>query len=117
MKTYIIIKADTNDADYVSEKNEISKENLEIITPVIAAIKEFNEDKSIKYQKYNWWNIEGRDTKPQFLSPKERYVDSGKCSQKALDYFYQYCPSGGENGVHSIESIELLEVVNEIKLL
>lgn len=117
MKKYLIIKADTNDADYVTAKNEISDEDLEMISPVIQAIQEFDTDESIKYQKYNWWSIDGgRDTKPQYMSPYERYVKSGKCSEEAMDYFMGYVPYF-EGGIHTIESIELLEVVNETKLL
>jgi len=94
------------------------REELEIIMPVINAIKEFDEDKTITYQKYNWWNVNhsNRDNE-QYMSPEKRYVKSGKCSQEAMDYFYDYCPSGGEDGIHTIESIEIIEVINEIKLL
>ncbi len=116
MKKYIIIKADTNDADYVSSKHEIDEKTLEIIMPVIEAIEEFDEDKSIKYQKYNWWNCDGRDSKPQYMTPTERYVNSGKCSEEAMDYFCELIPYF-EGGIHTIESIEILEVINEIKLL
>jgi len=114
MKKYIIIKADTNDADYVTSKNEITDETLEIILPVIKAIEAYDNDKSIKYQKYNWWKLDYRyEDKP---TPKELYVDTGKCSQEAFDYFNELTPYF-EHGIHTIESIELLEVVNEIKLL
>lgn len=118
MKKYIIIEADTNDADYVREKNEITDEELEIIKPVIQAIKDFNEDESIKYQKYNWWAVDsGRERdKEQFMSPYDRYVKSGKCSEEAFDHFNDFRPYH-EYGIHTIESIEILEVSNEYSLL
>lgn len=118
MKKYVIIEADTNDADYVSEKNEISQEDLDLIMPVINAIKEFNEDKSIKYQKYNWWYIDSskeRD-KEEYMSPHKRYVESGKVTQEQFEAFWEYTPYF-EGGIHTIESVEILEVVNEYKLL
>lgn len=115
MKKYLIITADTNDADYVREKTEITDEELEVITPVIEAIKAYDNDKTIKYQKWNWWRIDNsyRDNP----TPEKLYVENGKCTQEALEIFESYVPSGGDNGVHTIESIELLEVVNEIQLL
>lgn len=114
MKKYIIIKADTNDADFIQEKHEITDEALEYIKPVIQAIKDYNEDSSIKYQKWNWWTIdEGSKNRP---SPQKLYVDSGKCTQDQLEAFYELCP-GGEDPIHSIESVEILEVINETKLL
>lgn len=118
MKKYIIITGDTNDGDYISEKTQISDENLEIIKPVIKAIKDYNEDKTITYQKWNWWDIKDynnrRDnSKP---TPKELYLNTGKCSQEAFDIFNDYIPHD-EYGIHSIDSIELLTVIEEQKLL
>ncbi len=112
MKKYIIIKADTNDADYITSKHLITDTELEIIQPIIKAIKDYTEDTSIKHQKWNFWRI-GNNDNP---SPKELYVDSGKCTQESLDYFNDFRPHG-EHGIHSIESIELLEVFKEQRLL
>lgn len=117
MKQYILIKADTNDADYINSKHDISdisSEDIENIKSVVNAIKEYTNDKSIKYQKWNWWMMES--SKKDRPSPTELYVDSGKCTQKALDYFDDLCPSD-EFGIHSIKSVEILIVQEEIKLL
>lgn len=121
MKKYLLIKADTNDGDYIDSRNEITDEELAIILPVIKAIKEFDDDPTIKYQKYNWWEI-GRNSyreqnKEQYQSPKERYLDTGKITEEAFNYFSDFLPSMGEYPIHTIESIELIEVVNETKLL
>ena len=114
MKKYIIIKADTNDADYVQEKHEVTDDILRELMPVINAIKEYTDDKSITYQKWNYWAIEWHDRgKP---TPKELYVDTGKCTLEQLELFDQYLPYA-EHGIHSIESVEILEVSNEYKLL
>lgn len=118
MKKYIIIKADVNDGDYISSKHEITDENLEIVKPIIQAINEFNEDKSIKYQKYNWWTMDdhSRGSSPeQYLSPEERYKD--KVSQEAFDYFNELLPYMDNENIHTIESIELLEVSKQERLL
>lgn len=50
-------------------------------------------------------------------TPKELYVDTGKVTQEVLDLFNENYTPHGEYGIHSIESIELLEVSNEYKLL
>ena len=44
MKKYIIITADTNDADYVTEKHEITDEQIESIQDMIRAIKNCKEE-------------------------------------------------------------------------
>lgn len=111
MKKYIIIKADTNDADYIQEKHEITNEQLIEIMPVIKAIKDYTEDKSINHQKMNYWTISRRHP-----SPEELYVNTGKCTEESFRLFDELIPYC-EDGIHTIESIEILEVVNEIKLL
>jgi hypothetical protein len=113
MKKYIIIKADINDGDYISRKTEIDEETLNIIMPVINAIKEYNEDKSIKKQKFNWYCLKNKDSE----SPEELYVKSGKVTEEALDYFWERLPSLDNESIHTIESIELLEVIKETDLL
>jgi len=112
MKKYLIIKADTNDADYITSQNEVTDEDLELIFPVIKAIEDYNNDKSIKRQKYNFWNVESNRNP----DPYQLYVETGKCKQEEMDAFMEYCPTS-EYGIHIIESIELLEVVKETKLL
>lgn len=111
MKKYIIIQADTNDADYISNKSEITDEELEIIMPVIKAIRAYEDDETIKKQKWNW-DVEGNKD----LTPDERYLKSGLVTEEAFDYFNEFCPHSGDTPVHSIDSIELLEVINETKL-
>jgi hypothetical protein len=112
MTKYIYIKADTNDADYISEMKQITDEELEIIKPVIQAIKEYDKDKSIKKQKYNWWDIESS----RHPAPEKLYIESGKVTQEQLDAFREYIPYG-EHGVHTIEEITLYNVESEEELL
>ena len=96
MKKYIIITADTNDGDYVIEKSEITDEQIIKITPIIEALKLNDGDFTT--------NEMGNSGEKQFGS------------FLGYELFRQFCPSG-EYGIHTIESIEILEVVNEIKLL
>jgi hypothetical protein len=113
MKKYIVITADTNDGDYVSEKTPIGDEDLAVIQPVIDAIKEYTETDHGK-QVWNWWAVDSsRQDNP---TPKELYLDSGKCTEEAFDVFNSFVPYF-EGGVHTIVSIEVLEVTNEYSLL
>lgn len=112
MKKYILIKADVNDGDYISSKNEITDEDIELIKPIIDAIKEYDNDKSIKRQKWNW-DINGYNDQ----DPNQRYVKSGKCSLESFDYFNDLLPFMDNQDIHTIESIEILVVSEEIKLL
>ena len=103
MKKYLIIKADMNDGDYVSEKNLVSDEQLKELMPIIKAIKACKED-------HNWPNYDGADK-----DFKELY--EGILTDRQIDLMMYYTPSGGDGGIHTIESIELLEVSKETKLL
>jgi len=55
MKKYIVIKADTNDGDYVSEKSEITDYQIEQIKPLIEAIKNFQP--YVGYTKRNTFSL------------------------------------------------------------
>ena len=108
MKKYIIITADTNDADYVSEKTEITDDDIELIKPIIEAIKNTPKDK-------NGWghNYETGEAVDKASAQKlYGHLDN-------FDLFDEFVPSGDPNypGVHTIKSIQILEVVNEITLL
>lgn len=110
MKKYITIKGDTNDADYITSQNEITDEEIELIRPVVQAINDYDNNKTIKYQKWNWWTIYEDADRP---APQQLYVDTGKCSQEALDYFSDLCPHG-EDGIHSIDSVEIITVLEKL---
>lgn len=118
MKKYIIIKADTNDADYIIEKTEILDGDLELIQPVIEQLQlrkaKLNEDRNKNWNEYrhNWETGEMVSKK----SPQKLYIETGLLTQAQVDLFSEYIPYA-EYGIHTIESIEILEVINEIKLL
>lgn len=98
MKKYILIKADYNDADYVSSKHSVTDEQLAELEPIIAAVK--------KKRRQNW---EDRG---------QGYVEAGTLTQDQVDTLQDLLPYAPENDeIHSIESIELLVVADEIKLL
>ena len=98
MKKYIIIEADHNDGDITTEKHEITDEKLEKYKPLIEAIKNNNGE---------WLTGDQGDL-------NEQYEDFSLNLKENFDY---YVGSGEGYGVHTVESIEILEVINEIKLL
>ncbi len=104
MKKYIIITADTNDGDYITEKTKITDEQIEKYKPVIEAIK---KSKASGYG-HTWETGEMANS-----TLSEQYPD---VDENLLENFNQHLPYG-EYGVHSIESIEILEVANEYSLL
>jgi hypothetical protein len=122
MKYYINVTADTNDADYISEMNEISDEQLELIRPVIKAIKNFKPYKG-KSRSGSDWNHENNfptgDCYRLDLGEKdaeEIYVKSGIVTQEQFDVFMEFVPSN-EYGIHTIESVHLYHVTEEENLL
>lgn len=102
MKKYILIKADTNDADYISNKTEINDEELELLRPIISVLK--SQPKS-----YNWVSSVYGNEAP----PEEQYVQSGLLTEDQVDLFGDYVPYG-EYGVHTIESIEIIQVLEQL---
>jgi hypothetical protein len=122
MKYYINITADTNDADYISEIGEISNEQLELIQPVIKAIKNFKSYKGKSKSGSDWDHGNNFPTgdcyRPDLgeKSAEEIYVESGIVTQEQFDAFMEFVPSN-EYGIHTIESVDLFHVTEEHSLL
>lgn len=122
MKKYIIIEADTNDADYIQSKNLITDEKLELIKPLIAEIKNFKSYQGKEYSPGKFWNHDYNYPTDDCirkdlgqLSAQEYYISKG-ISDEIFEIFDELRPYG-EYGIHTIESIEILEVINETRLL
>ena len=98
MKKYIIINSDHNDGDITTEINEITDEKLEKYLPLIKAIKENSGE---------WLSGDQGSLKDQY----EEF------EFKLKENFNSYVGNGEGYGIHTIESIEILEVINETKLL
>lgn len=110
MKKYIIIKADTNDADYTekcsiikSVEGWITKEEIEqLVTKLADALKQTNNH-------HNWPNFESSDKDPYDL-----YVPEFLTNEE-VETINELCMIPYD--IHSIKSIKILTVVEEIKLL
>lgn len=97
----LVVKADMNDADYITKITKISSEELEKFRPIFKAIKEYSGD-------YNW------PTFDHHRNPTKTY--KGKVSEELIEEFEEegYIPYG-ENGVHTIVSVELFPFVEMIE--
>ena len=105
MKKFIEIVADYNDGDYCTNLEEISDKILEIITPVIEAIKK-------QKGRCNWDTVGNGGEK----QPHEMY--EGLFSEDAMSAFEEFIPYAPENDdIHTIESIRILEVSKITKLI
>ncbi len=101
-ESLLIIKADTNDADYIhniitiesAEKKKQIQELLKRIVPVLDAEGD-----------HNWENGDQGDS-------AEEYVKEGKMTEADADYFGELVPYA-EYGIHSIEDIILYDVINK----
>lgn len=106
MKYIVIVKINTYDADYIENYYEISEEDIEKLYPIVKAIENCKE-------RHNWevGDLSNGYT-PEFL-----YVETGILTKEQVDWFNDHLTLYREYGMHTIESITLLEVVNEIQLL
>lgn len=105
MKQILLIKADTNDGDYVTSEHEVEgflKDNLDVIVKVANAIKNCTN-------RHNW---QTGDCEVTPLS--ELYKDV--LTEEDIDFFDEHTPYG-EYGIHTIKSVRLLTVTEELKLV
>jgi len=109
MKKFIVIKADTNDADYIYGKEPITDEEIEAIKPVIEQLKARKEKLLEDWAKnYNEWSHNWETGEHTFTrNPTEMYVNTGLLTQEQVDLFDRFVPYG-EYGVHTIESVEIV---------
>jgi len=115
MKKYIIITADTNDADYVTQKSLITDETILKLQPIIQCL----QDRHKLYQQTGNWEYRHNwetDECDSGHNPELLYVKTGLLTQEQVDYFNEFIPSS-EYGIHTIQSIEIINVTEEIKLL
>ncbi len=117
---YLVVQADQNDGDYVTQITKISDKNLASIMPVIKAIKAF-KPYSVKAQGMKWTHTHNYP-KGEFC-PREDLGEKGyvdlypHINPKLLEEFDDNYVPYGENGIHSITSIDLFEIQESKNLL
>jgi len=114
----IIITVDTNDADYVTKINTISHETLEIIKPLIKAIKDFkpykvevNNMSWTHSHNYPWGEYLPREDLGE-KSVEELYSDFDELAHETLAFLL---PMGFD--FHTIKSIEVCPIRDKERLL
>jgi len=124
-KYKLIIKADTNDADYVESTNEIDAETLEELKPLFVAIKNFKpyRTKGTGQSKLKWTHESNFPYGDGEYVPRfdlgEKSVDeiyAGIVTPDQLETFKNFCPYG-ENGIHTIKNITVVEYIDEKEYL
>ena len=94
-KTILWIKADTNDADYITSENSVNEGDLEVIRKVCKVIKENSGLHSIKWETGEIGNP--HETWGKLLTDFE------------IEIFDDYIPYG-EYGIHTVEAVELRKI-------
>jgi len=106
MKKILIIKADTNDADYITAESLVTEEELEeYVLPVVKVLKARKKE----YEKTNDWTLQHNweNSECGNTSPLEMYAE--QLSEHQILNFEEYLPHG-EYGIHTIESIRIINV-------
>lgn len=99
MERFLLIKADTNDGDYISEKSKISDVNLEKVREIVKALRESNKVGQGYRRRIRWETGECGN-------PYE-YATKGILTMDEIEFFNDFLPHG-EHGIHTIESIEIV---------
>ena len=105
---YIIIKADTNDGDYVTEVSLITDEQIEKIRPVIEAIKSFVPSKE---HGHNWPTGE-----MAYYEGTPEIIYQDKLGRHLINLFNDFVPEGDPNypGIYTIESVKIVELIETL---
>lgn len=101
MTKYILVRADTNDADYIEELNSISDAHESRLIDILSKIKK--DDGEISWRTGDMASEDLMEQHPEL-------------TEGEIDLLDQYTPHG-EYGVHTIDSIEIYEVINVRTLL
>ncbi len=114
MGTMIIIKADTNDADYVhaiiEDEWHLKPENLNRFKKIAQVVKD-NKVESKYGGHHNWDNGEYAREGDE---PATMY--EGLLTKDDRDFFEEYIPYG-DYGIHTIVSIRILSTSDEVVIL
>lgn len=96
-KKYLLVTADTNDADYVTDVTEINNEDLIRVKKIFSMLP--------KKKRHNWPDHDDYQKGNIF----DKYK---KLTEEDFDFINGYIPHG-EYGIHTIESVRVLEVISD----
>lgn len=101
-KYLIIVKADTNDGDYITSKSYIDYNKIDQMKNICNVIK--------KDSAWGSGDLLDDDNDPK------RFINSGKLTKEDINFFNKFVPCG-EYGIHTIESVDIYEINYEESLL
>ena len=101
---YVVIKADTNDADYITSINHVKPDKIKQLIEIVTKVE--------KYGSYN--NIISWETGD--YASEELWEQHPELTEDECEFLENYIPYS-EHGVHTIEDIKLLKVEESITLL
>lgn len=105
----VIVKADTNDADYITNITKWDEDEYMANMPMLRKV-----CNAIKKNRGSWPNGEmsgGRRGTTSTL-----YLETGLLTAEEIEFFDEITPYG-EHGIHTIESVKVVEIVSEEELL
>lgn len=117
-KMLLIVEADTNDADYITRITEVDLKIVEALTPVFDAIKAFQpyaistENNGAWTHDSNWPIGDCRRVDLGEKSPAEIYG----LDDETVEFFEEFVPFG-EYGIHTITSVRVLVVTDDVEYL
>lgn len=113
----ITITIDTNDADYRTEVSKISEEELELIKPLIAAIKKFEPYVGVIPNTDREWRHGSNYPQGECLREdlgEKSAIEYYGFPEETHDLFEGFCPCD-EHGWHTVESIYVCPWVDRQK--
>jgi len=121
MEKFLLIEADTNDADYVSNFMAITDEELELFIPLFEAIRNFKPYEGKSMTGYDFTHTHNFPYGDGEYIPRadlgEKSVQDLYGEFKGLEKFLEYFCPFGNYGIHTIETILVYEVSNKTNFL
>ena len=122
MKEYlVVVRADTNDGDYIEETKLASEDLVNIVQQVADKIAAF-EPYKVNADNFEWEHTHNfpygelvRDDLGE-LDAEKYYVGTGLISSGYFQVFLDFIPNS-EFGIHSITSVTAYEVADKIEIL
>lgn len=109
MQKYIVIEADINDGDYVTEKTKVTDEEIIKIKEILAKMPKQKDYKGeqlpeIKYETREIGNDDKKNSNYQHITYEEK------------QFLSKFLPSGDYNysGIHTIENVEIVQELEKI---
>lgn len=122
MKLKVLVKADTNDADYVTKLTSVDKSRVPDVEAIAKAVSEFKPYKvhieGMDWtHNHNWPDSEYSRSDLGEKTVEQLYVSTGKLTADQVEWFRDSFVPYGEYGIHSIKEIKILKVEDEVSLL